>query len=549
MIGNVINLGDYVVIREITGSQKLIHIKDTSQNFYLGKYSIKGSDIIGKSYYSTLSLEDGKWVIGTILNSEEILKDILNIDTNIENNQVDEEQSINSLKELKKKRTRYNQLLGREFEVDSDDSNCEKEFGDEQDELDKVKKKRSEILLLNKANDGNLIRSLALSSSSFKNKTNFSKEKYIKKLQLRYLKQIILLPCTLLNIIETSSCQPKIRSDKLSPNSVGPRWGQCTVRIETIGNILTHGNVSSGSKVLLYDNLSNGVVGGSIYRQLYNFGSLYEISMNKLTFDTFEGYFHGKLAINFEAIVNDQKPKIHYHTIPMSALEMFYKEMKEISDEFYDEGQCLSAEKLNIEHEWLNYKINTHSKRELSDEKFQHKKKRVQNRINILESLYSEGVDTVILVIDQVKWQTTMNLQNSRNQNSIESTNNNNNNNINSDDSNHIQNNNVELNHISDEKAKYFYLEKIIQVTQEYLKPGGKLLIFTPFMTTELLQVHQDLSLSTRVENSKFHPFIGIKFEETFIREHQIIDQRTHPTMDANLPIFSGFLLSAIHIS
>ncbi|EAK87964.1 GCD10p. RNA methylase [Cryptosporidium parvum Iowa II] len=548
MTGNVINLGDYVVIREITGSQKLIQIKDSSQNFYLGKYSIKGSDIIGKNYYSTLSLEDGKWVIGSILNSEEILKDILSIDANAENNQVDEEKSINNMQELKKKRTRYNQLLGREVEVDSDDSNSEKESGDEQDKLEKVKRKRNEILSLNKANDSNLIRSLALSSSSFKNKTNFSKEKYIKKLQLRYLKQIILLPSTLLNIIETSSCQPKIRSDKLSPNSVGPRWGQCTVRIETIGNILTHGNVSSGSKVLLYDNLSNGVVGGSIYRQLCNIGSLYEISMNKLTFDTFEGYFHGKLAINFEAIVNDQKPKVHYHTIPMSALEIFYKEMEKLPDEFYDENQGFLTEKLDIKHEWLNYKINTHSKGDLNDEKSQNKKKRVYNRINMLENLYSEGVDTVILVIDQVKWQTTVNLQNNRKQNSIENTKNDSND-INNNHSNHIQDDNSESNRIIDEKTIYFDIEKMIQVTQEYLKPGGKLLIFTPFMTTELLQIHQDLSLSTRVDNSKFHPFIGIKLEETFIREHQIIDQRTHPTMDANLPIFSGFLLSAIHIS
>lgn len=543
---NVINLGDYLVIREVTGSQKLIHIKDSTQNFYLGKYSIKGSDIIGKSYYNTLSLEDGKWVIGSTFNSEEILKDILNADITTDNNQADEEQSSNFTQELKKKRTRYNQLLGREVEVDSDNSNYENEHVDEQNELEKVKRKRNEILLLNKANDSNLIRSLALSSSSFKNKTNFSKEKYIKKLQLRYLKHITLLPCTLLNTIETSSCQPKIRSDKLSPNSVGPRWGQCTVRIETIGNILTHGNIFAGSKVLLYDNLSNGLVGGSIYRQLCNIGSLYEISMNKLTFDTLDGYFHGKLAINFEAIVNDPKPKTHYHAIPISALEMFYKEMEKLPDELFKQDQDFLVDQLNIQHEWLNCKINTCLKGDLSDEKFQNKKKRVQNRIKILENLYSEGIDTVILVIDQVKWQTTTNLYNKK-ATSTEITHHGGHDIDNHEI--HIHKDNSEFDHNSYEKAIYFDLEKMIQITQEYLKPGGKLLIFTPFMTTELLQIHQDLSLSTRVENSKFHPFIGIKLEETFIREHQIIDQRTHPTMDANLPIFSGFLLSAIHIS
>ncbi|KAJ1607071.1 RNA methylase [Cryptosporidium canis] len=537
MAGNVIGLGDYVVIREITGSQKLIHVKDAGQSFYLGKYTIKGSDIIGKSYYSTLSLEDGKWVIGSILNSEEILRDILDVDAKEENSELEEKQNVNLEPEVKKKRTRYNQLLGREIEVDSDESSNEKDYGDEQNELDTVKRKRSRILSQNKANDGSLIRSLALSSASFKNKTNFSKEKYIKKLQLRYLKQIILLPCTLLNIIETSSCQPKIRSDKLSPNSVGPRWGQCTARIETIGNILTHGNISSGSKVLLYDNLTNGVVGGSIYRQLSENGSLYEISMNKLTFDTYEGYFHGKLAINFEAIINDPGPKIHYHAIPISALEVFSSEMEKLSEDS-------TVESLNIQHEWLNCNINTHSKGDLNDEKSQNKKRRVKTRIGILESLYSEGVDTVVLIIDQVKWQTTVNIQNSSAQNlSVDSSSEKCVSNETSADQQHSSSS------PPNDKSEYFNLEKMIQITQEYLKPGGKLLIFTPFMTTELLQIHQDLSLSTRIEQSKFHPYIGIKLEETFIREHQIIDQRTHPTMDANLPIFSGFLLSAIHIS
>lgn len=545
MTSNVISLGHYVVIREITGSQKLFHIKDATQSFYLGKYTIKGSDIIGKNYYSTLSLEDGKWVIGSILNSEEILRDILSVeDAMSEGGFLNEDQSVSHDQEVKKKRTRYNQLLGREVEIGSSDSENENvnEYEDEHGESEVAKRKKSKILSLNKANDGNLIRSLALSSASFKNKTNFSKEKYIKKLQLRYLKQLILLPCTLLNIVETSSCQPKIRSDKLSPNSVGPRWGQCTVRMETIGNILTHGNISSGSRVLLYDNLSNGVVGGSLYRQLcVGGGRLYEISMNKLTFDTFDGYFHGKLAINFEAIISDPSPKVHYHAVPISALEAFSSEMDKLPDDLSEGSQDLLVDRLDIQHEWLNYRINTHSKADLTDEKFQNKKRRVRTRIGILESLYSEGADSVILIVDQVKWQTSEHLQNSPHHTGSNFGGKNN--------DTEPQKGKLESASFFHSKTTYLDLERMIQVTQEYLKPGGKLLIFTPFMTTELLQIHQDLSLSTRVENSKFRSFIGIKLEETFIREHQIIDQRTHPKMDANLPIFSGFLLSAIHIS
>ncbi|KAF7458963.1 eukaryotic initiation factor 3, gamma subunit protein [Cryptosporidium felis] len=530
MTEGVVNLGDYVVLREITGAQKLIHIKEGSQVFYIGKYSIKGSDIIGREYYTTLSLEDGRWEIGSTISSEEVLRDILNEDKEGIRSDFSEESHIPPTNLTEKKRVRFNPLLGREIEAESENSSVEDEILEQGSDSERVKRKRNEILMESKGNDGNLIRSLALSSASFKNKTNFSKEKYIKKLQLRYLKHLVILPCTLLNVTETLSCQPNIRSDKLSPNSVGPRWGQCTVRIETIGNILTHGHIHSESRVLLYDNLSNGLVGGSIYRHIKSgsgTGGLFDISMNKLTFDTIEGHFNGKLALNFEALSRDPNPKTSCYSIPISALEAFYKMRTELSDFLVQEEYIGN---LNIQHEWLNTNINTNSKSELSLEKSQLKKKRIFNRIQVLESLYSQGADTVILVIDQVKWQSCAYNANKTKDHKEED--------AKREGSTHFEG-----------KAKYFDIQTLIQTTQEYLSPGGKLVIFTPFMTTELLQIHQDLILSTRVEDPKFRPFVGIKLEETFIREHQIIPQRTHPTMDANLPIFSGFLLSAIRIT
>ncbi|KAK6588737.1 RNA methylase [Cryptosporidium xiaoi] len=559
-----IKIGDYVIIREISGSQKLICVNDASKVFYLGKYCINGSDIIGKSYYTTLNFQEGEWKIGSVLNSEDILNDVINDEK--ESDSIFNDNNIylgeDKVEENKRKKLKINPLLYNEDVFDSNLNVNETEVDSVCDNSGNIiSLMRNEIISINKTSDNNLIKSLALLSDKFKNKTKYSKAKYIKKLQLRYLKQITLLPPSILNITETFSCQNKSKiMNKFSPNSVGPRWGQCTVRIESIGNILTHGNIGFDSEVLLYDNLSSGMVSGSIYRQLIERGSLYEISMNYLTFDSIDGYFHGKLPINFEALTHqsEKKQRTNYFSIPISALDLFLKEkekqihIQELARQINSEYDCL-----NIDHEWLNFNINNNVKFEISTEQLDSKKKRVFNRLNMLNKLYERGVNTIILAIDQVRWQ---NIQMNIDTKSSHGTSEINLNSVSTEktedefndqnvsDTEHKQV--CENTHIKKyDRRKYCNIENLILITQEYLRPGGKLLIFTPFMTSELLKIHQDLNLSSRIDNSKYRPFIGIKLEETFIREHQIIDQRTHPTMDSNLPIFSGFLLSAILVS
>ncbi|KAH8741563.1 RNA methylase [Cryptosporidium ryanae] len=560
-----INIGDYLIVREISGSQKLIFVDDASKVFYLGKHSINASDIIGKNYNTTLNFEDGKWKVGSALNTEDILKDLIKGEESFLLFNNDNSNFNEGCEESKKKKIRTNPLLGNEDVIDSDFS--EVDFGSEINcdiNGNTISIMRNEIISKNKASDNNLIKSLALLSDKFRNKTKFSKAKYIKKLQLRYLKQITLLPPTILNVTETFSCQNKLKiTNKYSPNSVGPRWGQCTVRIETIGNILTHGNISFDSEVLLYDNLSFGIICGSIYRQLIEKGSLYEISMNYLTFDSIDGYFYGKLPINFEAIthnLNENRQRTNYFSIPISALDLFCKEkvkqsctkVSEIQKD--EEYNCLN---MNIEHEWLNYNINNNVKFDISSEKIDSKKKRVFNRLNMLDKLYTKGVNTVVLAIDQARWQNIQTSINKKTSNKTIKINSTSTLAVKSDIEGDDENmGDMELKQVQENsdiekfnQCKYYNIENIVLITQEYLRPGGKLLIFTPFMTSELLKIHQDLSLSSRIDNSKYRPFVGVKLEETFIREHQIIDQRTHPTMDSNLPIFSGFLLSAILVS
>ncbi|EEA04873.1 uncharacterized protein CMU_039400 [Cryptosporidium muris RN66] len=487
-------LNSYVVLRQVSGFQKLIQVLSPTDLYRVGKLSIRGSDILGKPYYTTLSLEGDNWVIGTSLNSGELLDEILR---GYDKNEMSNETPPTKCACL-------NPLI-------NNNEQCNK----------------VEVMT-----DRDRITTIAKSSSSFQNKTRFSQEKYIKKMQLRHTKQLILIPPTLMDITETASCQPANKLDKLVPNTLGPRWSQNTVRIETVGNILTHSNVSCGKRVILFDNLSGGIVGGSIYRQLANTGSLYEISMNQLTFDTIEGYNSSKLPLYFEAITKYSKPKEHYYSIPFSVLEQYYKYRLNLNLEIKD----------NFEHKWVEIKEVEHRKEnDNRDEILKKRQQRVRNRLNLLNDLYLYGVDAVVLVVDYIKLFGSIKgtekqiKQKIQTEKFFSET-------ISEDDKPIQEDKNNSSN------SKYNILTSLVKVSQKYLKPGGQIVLFTPHITTELLQLHQDLILSSRDNSGEFHCFVGVKMEETFIREHQILSQRSHPAMDANLAIFSGILLSAIHV-
>ncbi|KAL7068990.1 hypothetical protein ACR3K2_05230 [Cryptosporidium serpentis] len=487
-------LNSYVILRQVSGFQKLIQVLSPTDLYRVGKLSIRGSDILEKPYYTILSLEGDSWVTGTSLDSEKLLNEILR-DYDI--NEISNETPPT-------KRACLNPLMNNN------------------EQCNKVK------IMTDKDRISNIVKS----SSSFQNKTRFSQEKYIKKMQLKHTKQLILIPPTLMDITETASCQPANKLDKLVPNTFGPRWSQNTVRIETIGNILTHSNISCGKKVILFDNLSSGIVGGSIYRQLANTGSLYEISMNQLTFDTVEGYNSSKLPLYFEAITRYSKPKERYYSIPFSVIEQYCKYRLDSDLEIKD----------NFEHKWVEIKEVEHRKEnDNRDEILKRRQQRVKNRLNLLNDLYLYGVDTVVLVADYIKLFENIKdtekqiKQKAQTKEPFSET-------ISEDDKPIQEDKNNFLG------LKCDILTSLIKVSQKYLKPGGRIVLFTPHITTELLQLHQDLILSSRANSGKFHCFVGVKMEETFIREHQILPQRSHPIMDANLAIFSGILLSAIHV-
>ncbi|OII78188.1 hypothetical protein cand_035170 [Cryptosporidium andersoni] len=488
-----IYLNSYVILRQVSGFQKLIQVLSPTDLYRVGKLSIRGSDILGKPYYTTLSLEGDNWVIGTSFDSGELLDEILrDYDINEMSNETPPT-----------KRTCLNPLI-------NNNEQCDK---------------------LGIMTDKDRITNIAKSSSSFQNKTRFSQEKYIKKMQLRHTKQLILIPPTLMDITETASCQPANKLDKLVPNILGPRWSQNTVRIETIGNILTHSNVSCGKRVILFDNLSGGIVGGSIYRQLADTGSLYEISMNQLTFDTIDGYSSSKLPLYFEAITKYSKPK-DYYSIPFSVLEQYYKYRLNLDLEIKD----------NFEHKWVEIKeVEDRRENYSRNEILKKRQQRVRNRLNLLNDLYLYGVDAVVLVADYIKLfeniKDTEKQIKQKTQTEIFF-------------SETISENDkpIQEDKNNSSSPKYNILTSLVKVSQKYLKPGGQIVLFTPHITTELLQLHQDLILSSRDNSGEFHCFVGVKMEETFIREHQILSQRSHPAMDANLAIFSGILLSAIHV-
>ncbi|KAF8819642.1 eukaryotic initiation factor 3, gamma subunit protein, partial [Cardiosporidium cionae] len=82
-------------------------------------------------------------------------------------------------------------------------------------------------------------------------------------------------------------------------------------------------------------------------------------------------------------------------------------------------------------------------------------------------------------------------------------------------------------------------IERCLSIAHRYLQPDGKLVLFCGNM--QPLAACQAF-LHTTTE------YLHIKFEEVFLREHQILPYRSHPIMRGSTRLVEGFLLSAIKV-
>ncbi|OEH78619.1 eukaryotic initiation factor 3 family member related protein [Cyclospora cayetanensis] len=83
-------------------------------------------------------------------------------------------------------------------------------------------------------------------------------------------------------------------------------------------------------------------------------------------------------------------------------------------------------------------------------------------------------------------------------------------------------------------------VHRALLVAFRYLKPGGRLVLFTQAFEFAGC-VHSALCAS--------RDFVHISLEELLLREFQVVPGRTHPIMQSTIAIPSGFIVSATKIS
>jgi len=107
-----------------------------------------------------------------------------------------------------------------------------------------------------------IVNKLIENSSTFDQKTEFSKAKYIKKKQQKYQQRCRIVRCTPFSVCETVFAnRPRLLLN---------------MREDTLGQMLSHSNVSAGCQVLVYEQCA-GVITGALAWRMGGYGKVFSI--------------------------------------------------------------------------------------------------------------------------------------------------------------------------------------------------------------------------------------------------------------------------------
>eukprot|EP00581_Thalassiosira_minuscula_P015158 CAMPEP_0183713682 /NCGR_PEP_ID=MMETSP0737-20130205/8454_1 /TAXON_ID=385413 /ORGANISM="Thalassiosira miniscula, Strain CCMP1093" /LENGTH=642 /DNA_ID=CAMNT_0025942501 /DNA_START=91 /DNA_END=2019 /DNA_ORIENTATION=+ len=116
-------------------------------------------------------------------------------------------------------------------------------------------------LITNTSTPGShIVAALISNSATFESKTAFSQAKYVKRKQLKY--------------------QPRCRIVRLTPSTLCAAMHLkdakkiCNLREDTLGQILSNANICAGQRVLVMDTAVQGIVTGSVTRRMGGYGSV-----------------------------------------------------------------------------------------------------------------------------------------------------------------------------------------------------------------------------------------------------------------------------------
>ncbi|KAI8850652.1 Gcd10p family-domain-containing protein [Chytridium lagenaria] len=155
-----------------------------------------------------------------------------------------------------------------------------------------------EDTLKGKIDDTQLIRKLVDNSKTFENKTGFAKEKYIKRKQRKFSKSFYAMETSAFNLCGLFFLQKPIKINEL--------------RTDTLSQMMSLGNVFSGSKYIVVDGIK-GLLAGAVMERLGGKGLVINVGAEQADIDIYKKMNFGDvnaedsicLNVGFSQIIKD----------------------------------------------------------------------------------------------------------------------------------------------------------------------------------------------------------------------------------------------------
>ncbi|KAK1443427.1 translation initiation factor eif3-like protein [Babesia gibsoni] len=362
-------------------------------------------------------------------------------------------------------------------------------------------------------NAHDLIETIVDNSETFSKKTKMAQEKYIMRKEKKHMKLFYIRPCDLYNV-----CNCYFTS---FPHKIG------YMNFANLGMILYMANILHGFKVMVLDH-SLGLLTGAISQRLAGSGKIYRLvtkgvsdkiihELGVTNFDNIisidmDEYLENGEGINRKTLVNRELKDVtptdnHVKTddcgTHVTDLDEFITTERDTED---SQGENITTGEPNLSNNLQNG--GTSNKRrlegedpdDLDDMVTTRKKKQAIPGIYPLHHPNMDEVTDCQVVIGNISFNKCDKLN----------------------------------------RVVHYYTFKLKEGADKYLEMGGRLVVFgQQYQPMASLQ-----AALTRSEN-----YVNVKFEEVFIREHQMIQLRTHPLMRAEVRPFCGFIVSATKTS
>mmetsp|Transcript_8504 Transcript_8504/g.25194 ORF Transcript_8504/g.25194 Transcript_8504/m.25194 type:complete len:512 (+) Transcript_8504:357-1892(+) len=248
---SIVREEDYVILVFADGrkifAQALTNKKGKTPPVKINKRSYPTSNLIGLSYGTVLELGIGK--LDPLPEGEDIVP-------NYPSSLTPEGTNAQGL-ESEEAKTEDSTFPTISLEQKNDNRNLVDDNKSQKLQLQEIEQMRQDG-----THGSDIVEKLIENSATFDQKTEFSKAKYIKKKQQKYQQRCRIVRCTPYSLCEAVfASRPKLLLN---------------MREDTLGQMLSHANVSAGCQVLLYEHCA-GVITGALAWRMAGYGKILSV--------------------------------------------------------------------------------------------------------------------------------------------------------------------------------------------------------------------------------------------------------------------------------